>query len=208
MNATKYKHAGLNLGTSDPGTHEQAESPLFGFWVFLMSDAVIFSLLFAIYLSMLDATAGGPSARDLFELKSAFIQTLILLTSSFTFAMASLNLKYRADEPRRLISWLAITLLLGLIFIGFEVHDLLGMAARDALPQRSGFLSAFFVLVPTHGIHVAFGCLWLIVMIIQIATLGLRSEVKTRIMRLGLFWHFLDIIWIGIFSVVYLWGLL
>ena len=205
--AESLKHAGLNLSVFDPDADSNAESPLFGFWVFLMSDAVIFALLFIIYASMMHSTAGGPATHDVFELKNAFIETLILLTSSFTFGMVSLNLKYHPDSRPRLLGWMLITLLLGLAFLGFELHDFASMAAKGAIPQRSGFLSAFFALVPTHGIHVASGCIWMIVMMIQIPILGTRSEVKTRIMRLGLFWHFLDIVWIGIFSIVYLQGL-
>ena len=205
--AGNARHPGLNMGASDADTHEHAESPLFGFWVFLMSDAVLFTLLFAIYGTMIHATAGGPGPQQAFELKSAFIETLILLGSSFTFGMASLSMKYDPENTRRLLGWLAVTLLLGLSFIGFELHDFLNMAAKGAVPQRSGFLSAFFTLVPTHGLHVASGCLWMIVMMIQVAQSGVDGWVKTRIMRLGLFWHFLDIVWVGIFSVVYLQGL-
>ncbi len=202
------KHPGINLGSSDRKTDVAAESPVFGFWVFLMSDAVIFALLFAVYGVMMHAVAGGPTPHDLFEIKSSFLETLILLTSSFTFGMASLTMKYSADNRRRLLGWFALTLILGVVFLAFELHDFSSMAAKGGVPQRSGFLSAFFALVSTHGLHVASGSIWLVVMMVQVVVFGVDPVVKTRIMRLGLFWHFLDIIWVGIFSVVYLQGLI
>ena len=208
MNKATSRHVGLNLGASHAQAHASAESPLFGFWVFLMSDAVIFTLLFAIYVSMRHATAGGPEPHEIFTLRSTFVETLVLLLSSFSFGMASLSMKYHTANKTRLLGWLLLTLLLGLAFLGLELHDFYTMAALGAVPQRSGFLSAFFALVPTHGIHVASACVWLIVMMIQIVVFGINSAVMTRIMRLAVFWHFLDIIWIGIFSVVYLQGLI
>ncbi|MGB8717584.1 MAG: cytochrome (ubi)quinol oxidase subunit III [Rhodanobacteraceae bacterium] len=208
MNArTRRKHAGLNLGHRHHQTHQSAESPLFGFWVFLMSDAVIFALLFAVYQTMMHASAGGPDTHQVFELKSCFIETLILLTSSFTFGMASLAMKYAEPARNWLMFWLVVTLLLGLAFIGMELHDFHVMARQGAVPQRSGFLSAFFTLVSTHGLHVVSGCIWIMVMLAQLLVFGVSPQVKTRIMRLGLFWHFLDIVWVGIFSLVYLQGL-
>ncbi len=179
---------------------------MFGFWVFLMSDFVLFGLLFATYVTMLGATAGGPGPKDLFNLRSAGIETGVLLASSFTFGMASLAMKYRHSRLR-LLFWLAVTLILGLTFLGFEVHDFMTMFAGGATPSRSGFLSAFFALVPTHGLHVTIGSLWIVIMMIQVVAFGIDTRVKTRILRLGLFWHFLDIVWVGIFSVVYLAGL-
>lgn len=207
MNVSRLKHAGLNLDSGDAGMHGDAESPLFGFWVFLMSDAVIFALLFVIYGTMLHATAGGPGPQQAYELRSAFIETLLLLASSFTFGMASLSMKYRPGAKSALAGWLSTTLLLGLAFVGFELHDFHTMAGIGAVPQRSGFLSAFYALVSTHGLHVSVGCLWIVVMLVQVGVFGISAEVRTRILRLGLFWHFLDIIWVGIFSLAYLQGL-
>jgi cytochrome o ubiquinol oxidase subunit 3 len=206
MSAHEMKYPGLNLGAAEPETHAAAEEKVFGFWVFLMSDLLVFSLLFATYATMTGSTAGGPNARDIFDLRSAAIETGVLLTSSFTFGMASLAMKYGASRGRLLL-WLTVTLLLGIAFLGLELRDLLATMAKGAPPTRSGFLSAFFVLVPTHGLHVAAGCVWIVVMIAQVLAFGFTREVKTRILRLGLFWHFLDIVWIGIFSVVYLQGL-
>jgi cytochrome bo3 quinol oxidase subunit 3 (EC 1.10.3.-) len=200
-------HVGLNMADDHTG-RVPAERPVFGFWVFLMSDAVLFSLLFAVYGTMIHATAGGPGPKQSFTIGSAFIETLLLLTSSFTFGMASLSMKYQADRKGPLLFWLLITLLLGLGFLGFELHDFHDMALQGAVPQRSGFLSAFFTLVSTHGLHVTSGCLWILVMMVQVAVFGVDERVRTRIMRLSLFWHFLDIVWVGIFSVVYLQGLI
>jgi cytochrome o ubiquinol oxidase subunit 3 len=206
MSVYDLRYPGLNLGRTAPDTHADAEEKVFGFWVFLMSDLILFSLLFATYAVMLDATAGGPAGRDVFELKSAAIETAVLLASSFTFGMASLAMKY-GQSHGRLLGWLGVTLLFGVVFLGFEWHDFTTMIAQGAPPTRSGFLSAFFVLVATHGLHVTTGCVWIVVMMAQIVAFGTARDVKTRIMRLGLFWHFLDIVWIAIFSVVYLQGL-
>ncbi len=201
----QLRHAGLNL-SDDPGELHEVESDVFGFWVFLMSDAVLFALLFAIYGTMLGATVGAPGPAQEFKIGSAFIETLLLLTSSFTFGMASISLK-RA-HPRALVLWLIATLALGLAFLGMEAHDFASMAADHATPNRSGFLSAFFVLVGMHGLHVTIGSIWMIVMLVQLAALGRDRKVKINLIRLSLFWHFLDVIWIAIFSIVYLQGLI
>jgi cytochrome o ubiquinol oxidase subunit 3 len=206
MTVHDFKYPGINLGFTDRDTHLAAEEKVFGFWVFLMSDLVLFSLLFATYATMIGATAHGPGANDVFDIKSVAIETGALLASSFTFGMASLAMKYSRNR-RRLIFWLAVTLLLGLVFLGLETRDFISMVAKGAPASRSGFLSALFTLVACHGLHVTAGCVWIIVMIAQILVFGIERDVKTRVLRLGLFWHFLDIVWIGIFSVVYLQGL-
>ncbi|MBY0611548.1 MAG: cytochrome c oxidase subunit 3 [Beijerinckiaceae bacterium] len=207
MSAAEAKHAGINLGDSDRETHEKAGSEIFGFWIFLMSDAVIFALLFATYGVMLRGTAGGPSAADEYRILPAFIETLILLTSSFTFGMASVAMKH-GRGLRTVLAWMVITLALGLGFLAMELRDFSTMIADGALPSRNGNLSSFFALVPLHGLHVAAGCLWLAVMLVQVPCFGLDKRVKINLLRLGLFWHFLDIVWIAIFSVVYLQGLI
>ena len=199
-------HPGINLGSTDPQTHIDAEETVFGFWVFLMSDLVLFALLFATYATMLGGTDGGPGPRDIFEIGGAALETGVLLLSSLTFGMASIAMKY-AESRQRLMLWLGVTLLLGLVFLGLELKDFAQWAAAGAVPSRSGWLSALTALLGTHGLHVAAGCLWIVVMMVQVQVFGLRSEVKLRIIRLGLFWHLLDIVWIGIFSVVYLGGL-
>ncbi len=206
MSPQVLKHPGLNLGPAHGKDDVAAESMMFGFWVFLMSDAILFGMVFATYVTSVQATAGGPGTHALYDLKSAFIETLLLLASSFTFGMASLALKYKHSKSR-LIGWMILTLLLGMVFLGFELHDFSSMFAKGGVPSRSGFLSAFFDLVPLHGLHVAGGCLWLICLAGQILRYGLDTGTKLGIMRLALFWHFLDIIWIAIFSVVYLGGL-
>jgi cytochrome o ubiquinol oxidase subunit III len=199
-------HPGIRLGASHSDANEDAEELLFGFWVFLMSDAIVFGLLFATYASMLHATAGGPGPKRLFDIRSVLIETLALLSSSFTYGMASLSLKY-GNRRSPLIAWLCVTLALGLLFLGFEVHDFLSMLHQGGGPDRSGLLSAFFSLVPLHGLHVTFGCIWMVALMVQMAVYGIDKRVKLGLLRLGLFWHFLDIVWVAIFSVVYLGGL-
>jgi cytochrome o ubiquinol oxidase subunit III len=206
MSAVLRKHPGINLGTAHREADDAAEVLVFGFWVSMMSDLIVFGLLFATYVTMTGATAGGPGPKDLFDIKSAFIETLVLLTSSFTFGMAALALKYSHDRSR-LLFWLAVTLALGAVFLAFELHDFMTMFDKGGVPSRSGFLSAFFALVPLHGLHVTAASIWIVAMIVQIAIFGLDTPVKTGLLRLGLLWHFLDIVWVGIFSVVYLGGL-
>ncbi|HTZ02659.1 MAG TPA: cytochrome c oxidase subunit 3 [Xanthobacteraceae bacterium] len=206
MSPPAIRHPGLLLGEGHPDVNENAEEMLFGFWVFLMSDAIVFGLLFATYAAMLHGTAGGPGPKTLYDIKSAFMETLALLSSTFTYGMATLSLKYRT-RGGSLITWLLVTLGLAVIFLGLEVHDFISMLDKGGWPERSGFLSAFFALVPLHGLHVTSGCIWMIALIGQVAVYGIDKDVKLGLLRLGLFWHFLDIVWIVIFSVVYLGGL-
>lgn len=206
---TSNLHPGLNLGDHHGAAHVGAETIVFGFWIFLMSDLVIFGLVFASYLTVSNpmGMAGGPSPTDAFDLRSVFIQTMILLTSSLTFGFATLAMRHNRGRAA-IARWLGVSLLLGLGFLTLELRDFAHMIEVGAVPQRSGFWSAFWGLVPLHGLHVAIGCLWIVVMLAQIALLGLIPVVKTRILRLGLFWHFLDLIWVAIFSIVYLGGLI
>lgn len=206
MSRDAAKYPGLNLTSAHGADDKVAENLMFGFWVFLMSDAILFGMVFASYVTSLDATAGGPGPRQLFDIKSTFIETLLLLMSSLTFGMASLALKYKHKTPR-LIAWMTVTLMLGVAFLGFELHDFSSMLAKGGVPSRSGYLSAFFGLVPLHGVHVIGGCIWLLCLMGQIARNGVDTAAKIGIMRLALFWHFLDIVWVAIFSVVYLAGL-
>jgi len=206
MTEEAVKHPGINLGAHHAHAHDKAETLVFGFWVFLMSDLIIFGLMFANYVTQLPGTAGGPGPKDLFSLGSAFAQTMILLASSVTFGMASLALKYDRGKSA-ILGWLTVTLVLGLAFLALELRDFSDMFAKGAIPSRSGFLSGFFGLVPLHGLHVTAGIVWGLVLMVQVVSLGLTTPVKTRLLRLGLFWHFLDIVWIGIFSIVYLGGL-
>jgi cytochrome o ubiquinol oxidase subunit 3 len=185
----------------------QSPPRLFGFWIFLMSDALIFALLFAIYATQLHATDGGPTGHELFDIRSTSLQTAVLLASSFTFAMATLNLQYRPQQPCYLVVWVVLSLALGILFMGLELHDFSAMLDKGAPPQRSGYLSALYTLVSTHGLHVAAGSLWLALLLVQIKVFGVDAIVKRRVQCLALFWHFLDIIWVAIYAVVYLQGL-
>lgn len=178
----------------------------FGFWVYLMTDAIIFALLFATYVVLSKNFASGPSSQEVFDLSHTAIETALLLVSSLTFGFAFIA--QRAGQQARVVQWLIVTLLLGLGFLAMEYLEFADMIAKGAGPEVSGFLSAFFTLVGTHGLHVAFGCLGILVMIAQIQVKGLTQPVRSRVFRLGLFWHFLDIVWIGIFSVVYLPGVM
>jgi cytochrome o ubiquinol oxidase subunit 3 len=174
----------------------------FGFWLFLLSDIVIFSALFAAYAVLSRQTAGGPSGAELFDIHHVVVETCCLLASSFTCGLCIL-----AVERRSLMMtyvWSGVTFVLGVAFITFEVSEFSGMLSRGAGPTRSAFLSAFFTLVGTHGIHVTIGLCFLVVMIAQVATLGLRSMIIRRLLCFGLFWHALDLVWIGVFTIVYL----
>ena len=202
----KSDYIGVNLGHTDAKAHKEAEDKLFGFWVFLMSDGVLFALLFATYVIMYGRTAGGPTSQELYDLTPAFIETMLLLLSTMTMGLATLAAKYSDGSTGKVKFWLVVTVSLGIAFVAFELNDFFTMFAKDAGPWRSGYLSGFFALVPTHGLHVSFASLWLIVMLFQIRAYGLTDFVKTRLLRLALFWHFLDIVWIGIFSIVYLMG--
>jgi cytochrome o ubiquinol oxidase subunit 3 len=189
-----------------PLSPEKYEEKAFGFWIYLMSDAVIFALLFATYVVMLGNIAGGPTGKELFSLERTAGETALLLLSSTTFGFAAVALA-NSDRSRVLL-WLVVTVLLGGGFLFLEYSEFSGMIAQGAGPDRSGFLSGFFTLVGTHGLHVSIGGLWILVMIGQVLVKGLTRPVVSRIARLGLFWHFLDIIWVAIFSVVYLPGVL
>ena len=182
------------------------ENRAFGFWLYLMSDAVIFALLFATYMVMVGNIAGGPDGKALFSLTNAFAETMLLLCSSITFGFASLALVARQRAAVQI--WLLVTFILGAGFIALEIREFTGLVAQGAGPDRSGFLSSFFSLVGTHGLHVSFGLIFLAVMLLQVTLRGLTPQAASRLYRLGLFWHFLDIVWIGIFSIVYLPGVL
>lgn len=188
------------------GGGEEFEEREFGFWLYLMTDAVIFALLFATYVIMSGNIAAGPDAKSLFSLSHTAGETLLLLCSSVTFGFATLA--SLAGQSGRVIQWLIVTILLGAGFVAMEIVEFAGMISAGAGPGTSGFLSAFFTLVGTHGLHVSLGIVGIAVMAVQIATKGLTNPVRSRLYRLGLFWHFLDIVWIGIFSVVYLPGVM
>lgn len=182
------------------------DKTIFGFWIYLMTDCVVFGSLFATYAVLHGSTFGGPSAQELFNLPTALLETLILLTSSFTGGLSLLAA--HSGKKRQTLLWLSVTLLLGLTFLGIELKEFAQFAAEGAGWQRSAFLSSFFTLVGTHGLHVALGSLWMVVLMAQLFLRGLTQTLLRRISLLVLFWHFLDIVWIFIFTFVYLMGTL
>lgn len=204
---THLSHPGLNLGPSHGQAHEDAEPVVFGFWIFLMSDLVTFAMFFAVYATSINATAGGPGNADLVDITSIALQTGSLLISSLLFGIATLAMKYGSSK-RTTILWLLASLAFGLCFLGLEVRDFMDAAEMGAVPMRSSYLSAYWALVGLHGLHVSVGSLMIVVVCVQIGLFGFANDVKTRVLRLGLYWHFLDIIWIGIFTVVFLPGIL
>lgn len=207
MRLSERLHPGINLAGTDPEGHEAAEEVLFGFWIFLMSDLVLFAVLFATYAAMsVQGIAEGPGPAQVFDLTAAFLETLLLLLSSFAFGFALLAMKYR-ENRRSVLAWLLATGILGIAFVGMELHDYYVMVtAHAATPQTSGFLSAYYLLTGTHALHVSSGLVWMAIMAVQIAVFGFDKRVKLRLMRLALFWHMLDVVWIGIFTFVYLFG--
>jgi cytochrome o ubiquinol oxidase subunit III len=174
----------------------------FGFWLFLLSDIIVFAALFAAYAVLCDSTAGGPSGAALFDKPRVFLETLCLLASSATCGFGTLAM-FRTDA-RAMYFWMGITFLLGVCFLSIEGREFASMVAAGAGPSHSAFLSAFFTLVGTHGLHVSMGLIWLIVMLLQVRTLGFEPMVTRRLYCFGLFWHALDIVWIGVFTIVYL----
>jgi cytochrome o ubiquinol oxidase subunit 3 len=185
---------------------EEVHNAVFGFWVYIMSDCILFASLFATYAVLSHNYAGGPTGQDLFDLPKVFIETMLLLTSSITYGFAMLAMN--RNRARQVVAWLGVTFLLGLGFVSMELTEFQRMILAGAGPDRSGFLSAFFTLVGTHGLHVSFGLLGMAVMMAQVMRKGLTASVQSRLVRLSLFWHFLDIVWIGVFTVVYLMGVL
>lgn len=182
------------------------ESPTaLGFWIYLMSDALLFATVFATFGVLSQSFAGGPTPRDIFELELVALNTAILLVSSITFGFGMLAMERGAVRATQ--GWLAVTGLLGAAFVGIELFEFANLIAEGATPQRSGFLSAFFTLVGMHGLHVTAGIVWIGVMMAQIGKRGLIVENRRRLLCLSMFWHFLDIVWIGVFTFVYLLGL-
>ena len=176
----------------------------YGFWIFLLSDFVLFSGLFAAYAVLSEQTAGGPTGAELFNLRSVFIETMCLLVSSYTAGLGALSAERRL--PQRFLIFSALTFVLGAAFLVIEVREFARMVAEGAGPGRSAFLSAFFALVGTHGVHVTAGLIFLAYMVAQVIAKGLRPNVLRRLLCFSLFWHALDIIWVGVFTLVYLMG--
>jgi cytochrome o ubiquinol oxidase subunit III len=188
--------------------HERHNGPkvTLGFWMYLMTDCVLFATLFATYAVLKSGTAGGPSSEDLFDIWFVLGETLILLTSSFTCGMAILASQNR--QKQQVMAWLLVTALLGAAFLGMELSEFSHLVNEGNSWQRSGFLSAFFTLVGTHGLHITAGLIWIITMIYRINQRGLTQSTLRKLTMLSLFWHFLDVIWIFIFTIVYMIGVL
>jgi cytochrome o ubiquinol oxidase subunit 3 len=186
--------------------HEAGGSTMLGFWIYLMSDCLIFAMLFAAYALFGTSYAGGPKPSELFELPLVAVNTTMLLLSSITYGFAMIAMQEKKKSA--VLVWLAITGLFGAAFVGIELSEFAHLIDEGATPQRSAFLSSFFTLVSTHGLHVSFGILWLITLMVQVGRFGLTAANQRRLLCLSLFWHFLDVIWIGVFTFVYLMGVL
>jgi cytochrome o ubiquinol oxidase, subunit III len=197
-----------------PGGHQfhVTEEPhvpngtLLGFWLYLMSDCLIFACLFAAYGVLGREYAGGPTGAELFELPLVALNTSFLLLSSITYGFAMLQLQQNKVSAMQI--WLAITWVFGAAFLAVELYEFAHLIHEGAGPTRSAFLTSFFSLVGTHGLHVTFGLIWLIVLMVQVSKHGLITANKRRLMCLSMFWHFLDVVWIGVFTFVYLMGTL
>lgn len=186
--------------------HEAASTKTLGFWVYLMTDCVLFASLFATYIVLRESTYGGPGGQELFEMPFVLTETLLLLTSSFTCGLALLAA--RSGRVKQAIFGLGATFVLGAAFLTLELSEFVKFASEGHTWQGSAFLSAFFTLVGTHGLHIAAGLIWALVMVAQLLRQGLTAGTLRRMGMFGLFWHFLDIIWIFIFTIVYLMGVI
>lgn len=188
--------------THDSEHLKHVETKSLGFWLYLMSDLVIFSILFTTFVVLGHNYAGGPGPKELFSIPFLFAETMLLLISSVTYGFAMIAMK--ENNTRQLMNMLGATFLLGAGFISMELFEFFHLFIEGHTPQQSAFLSAFFTLVGTHGLHVIFGLLWMIIMMYQVNNKGLDLNVRSRLMMLSLFWHFLDIVWVGVFTIVYL----
>ena len=201
---TAIKHHHDDAHAEHGHHHDAGANKIFGFWIYLMSDCIIFATLFATYAVMMNNTAGGPAGKDIFELPFVLGETALLLLSSITYGMAVISMNH--DKKGGVNAWLALTFLCGLGFICMEIYEFHHLIAEGYGPNTSGFLSGFFTLVGTHGLHVTSGLIWMLVLMFQISKRGLTSTNRTRILCLSLFWHFLDVVWICVFTIVYLMG--
>jgi cytochrome o ubiquinol oxidase subunit III len=198
--------------SADPSTrfyvreHHPENGTLLGFWMYLMSDCLIFACLFAAYAVLGRNYAGGPTGAEIFELPTVALNTAFLLLSSITFGFAMLTMQQK-KLPATLL-WLVVTGVLGACFLGLELNEFMHLIHEGNGPQRSAFLTSFFALVGTHGLHVTFGIVWLITLMFQLGKHGITPENTRRMMCLSMFWHFLDVVWIGVFTFVYLMGVL
>jgi cytochrome o ubiquinol oxidase subunit 3 len=193
-------------GLSETARHDQSQRIVvgYGFWIFLISDIIMFAAFFATYAVLTDATAGGPSGRDLFDLPMVAIETACLLTSTLFCGLAGIGAQARRNGL--FYASMAVTFVLGAAFLAIELNEFAGIIAKGAGPQRSAFLSAFFALIGCHGLHVTAGLMWLLTMMAQVYAKGYRPDILRRMLCFSLFWHTLDIIWVALFSLVYLVG--
>jgi cytochrome o ubiquinol oxidase subunit III len=192
------------METNLPHGHHDSDKVIFGFWVYLMTDLIMFAVLFATYAVLHENTFGGPGGEQLFDLPFVLAETLILLTSSFTCGLGMLAL--HAEKKNQVLAWFTVTFLLGASFLTLELTEFHRLAADGQHPQNNAFLSSFFALVGMHGLHIAAGLLWILVMLIYVLRRGLNPSAMRKFNTLSLFWHFLDVIWIFIFTIVYLMG--
>ena len=185
-------------------SHEEAANDrvMFGFWVYLMTDLLMFAVLFAVYAVLQGNTLGGPTGRDLFSLPLVLAETLILLTSSFTCGIGMIAA--RAGNKNQVLTWFGITFTLGLMFLGLELYEFAELIHEGHTITTNAFFSSFFTLVGTHGLHIISGLLWMAITLIYVLKRGLNKHMVRKLTLLSLFWHFLDIVWIFIFTIVYL----
>jgi cytochrome o ubiquinol oxidase subunit 3 len=188
------------------GAYHPENGTLLGFWLYLMSDCLVFACLFAAYGVLGRNFAGAPTGAELFDLRLVALNTSLLLLSSITYGFAVLCMQRKRVAPTQ--AWLLVTGLLGAAFVAIELTEFAHLIHEGAGPQRSAFLSSFFALVGTHGLHVSFGIVWLLVLMVQVGRFGLIAANRRRLMCLSMFWHFLDVVWIGVFTFVYLMGVL
>ncbi|MFF2089830.1 cytochrome o ubiquinol oxidase subunit III [Paenibacillus sp. NPDC058174] len=197
----------LNAGIQHEEHHDHPdieEMRTFGFWIYLMTDVLIFGTFFAAYIVLRGNTNGGPGPSELFELNGIIVSTFLLLASSYTCGLAVLAMN--KGRKRALIGWLAFTAMLGAAFIGLEINEFAHLVNEGATMGTSAFLSAFYTLVGTHGLHVCIGLIWMAAVIRQLASKGITPVMKRKVHTISLFWHFLDVVWIFVFTVVYLMG--
>ncbi|MDH2436377.1 cytochrome o ubiquinol oxidase subunit III [Pokkaliibacter sp. MBI-7] len=194
----------LHHAHDDHGHHDAGATKVFGFWIYIMTDCIIFATLFATYAVLHNNIATGPSGKEIFELPFVLVETFLLLISSFTSGISMLAM-HQGDKAK-VIKWLIITALLGAGFVAMEIYEFHHLIEEGIGPDKSAFLSSFFTLVGTHGFHVSCGLIWMVVMMFLVSKQGLTDTNKTRLTCLSLFWHFLDIVWICVFTVVYLMG--
>ncbi|MAK92008.1 MAG: cytochrome o ubiquinol oxidase subunit III [Oceanospirillaceae bacterium] len=194
----------MNHDAHEHEHHDSGSTTLFGFWMYLMTDCILFASVFATYAVLFMNTAGGPAGHDIFELDYVLIETFALLFSSITYGFAMIGAN-RGNKQVTLL-WLAVTFVLGAVFIGMEINEFAHLIHEGFGPQRSAFLTAFFSLVGMHGLHVTAGLIWMVALMLEVKNRGLSPRTVTRVGCLSLFWHFLDVVWICVFTVVYLMG--